>query len=209
MERPRLRPIDAFPTQVDGKPVLCLRDPQGLTDRVLFLPLAAAEILQHLDGANSILDIQAAWVRRHGDLLFREPVERLLALLDEHLLLENARFNAAQEAAERGFATAPLRPAFHAGRSYDADPARLRATLDAFFTAPEGPGPPGPPQGTGLQAVLAPHIDFARGGPTYAWAYRAVLEAADADSFIVLGTAHSALGGRFSPSLKDFATPFG
>ncbi|MGH7361227.1 MAG: AmmeMemoRadiSam system protein B, partial [Candidatus Methylomirabilales bacterium] len=146
MERPRLRPIDAFPTQVDGKPVLCLRDPQGLTDRVLFLPLAAAEILQHLDGANSILDIQAAWVRRHGDLLFREPVERLLALLDEHLLLENARFNAAQEAAERGFAAAPLRPAFHAGRSYDADPARLRATLDAFFTAPEGPGPPGPPQ---------------------------------------------------------------
>lgn len=209
MERPRLRPIDAFPTQVDGTPVLCLRDPQGLTDRVLFVPLAAAEILQHLDGAHSILDIQAAWVRRHGDLLFREQVEQLLALLDEHLLLENASSAAAREAAEREFAAAPLRPAFHAGRAYDANPTRLRATLDSFFTAPEGPGPPGPPRGTGLQAVLAPHIDFARGGPTYAWAYRAVLEAADADCFIVLGTAHSALGGRFSPSLKDFATPFG
>ncbi|MCI0370470.1 MAG: AmmeMemoRadiSam system protein B [candidate division NC10 bacterium] len=209
MERPRLRPIDAFPTHVDGKPVLCLRDPQGLTDRVLFLPLATAEILQHLDGAHSILDIQAAWVRRRGDLLFREQVEQLLALLDDHLLLENARFTAAREAAERGFAAAPLRPAFHAGRAYDADPALLRATLDGFFTAPEGPGQPGPPRGTGLQAVLAPHIDFTRGGPTYAWAYRAVLEAADADCFIVLGTAHSALGGRFSPSLKDFATPFG
>ena len=60
---------------MDGTPALCLRDPQGLTDRVLFLPLAAAEILRHLDGTNSILDVQAAWVRRHGDLLFREQVE--------------------------------------------------------------------------------------------------------------------------------------
>ncbi len=209
MERPRLRPIDAFPTQVNGTPVLCLRDPQGLTDRVLFLQLAAAEILQHLDGTHSILDIQAAWVRRHGDLLFREQVEELLALLDDHLLLENARSTAAREAAEREFAAARLRPAFHAGRAYDADPAQLRAALDGFFTSPEGPGPPGPARGTGLKAVLAPHIDFARGGPTYAWAYRALLEAADADCFIVLGTAHSPLAGRFSPSLKDFATPFG
>src|SRR3972149_6766469 len=103
MERPRLRPIDAFPPQVNGPPVLCLRAPQGLTDRVLFLPLAAAEILQHLDGTHSILDIQAAWVRRHGDLLFREQVEELLALLDDHLLLENARSTAAREAAERAF----------------------------------------------------------------------------------------------------------
>lgn len=209
MERPRLRPIDAFPTEVDGTPALCLRDPQGLTDRVLFLPLAAAEIIQHLDGAHSILDIQAAWVRRHGDLLFREQVEELLVLLDEHLLLDTPRAAAAREAAEREFGTTPLRPAFHAGRAYDADPARLRGTLDSFFTCPEGPGAPGGARGTGLQAVLAPHIDFARGGPTYAWAYRAVLEAADADAFIVLGTAHSPLGGRFSPCLKDFATPFG
>jgi hypothetical protein len=209
MERPRLRPIDAFPTEVDGTPALCLRDPQGLTDRVLFLPLAAVEILQHLDGTHSILDIQAAWVRRHGDLLFREQVEELLALLDEHLLLDTPRAAAAREAAEREFSAAPVRPAFHAGRAYDADPARLRATLDSFFTSPEGPGVPGPSRGTRLQAVLAPHIDFARGGPTYAWAYRAVVEAAEADTFIVLGTAHSPLGGRFSPGRKDFATPFG
>lgn len=209
MERPRLREVDAFPTQLDGKAALCLRDPQGFSDGVLFLPLAAAEILQHLDGTNSILDIQAAWVRRHGELLFREQVEQLLALLDEHLLLENARFAAARETVEREFVAAPVRPAFHAGRSYDADPTSLRTTLDGFFTSREGPGPPGPPRGTGLQAVLAPHIDFARGGPTYAWAYRAVLEAADADCFVVLGTAHSALSGRFSPSIKDFGTPFG
>ncbi|MBI4391016.1 MAG: AmmeMemoRadiSam system protein B [candidate division NC10 bacterium] len=209
MERPRLRQVDAIPTDLNGMPVLCLRDPVGLTDRVLFLPLVAAGILQHLDGNHTILDIQAAWVRRHGDLLFREQLEALLALLDDHLLLDNARAAAARQAAEHAFVAAPQRPAFHAGRAYDADPTPLRATLDAFFTVPDGPGPPGPPRGTGLAAVLAPHIDFARGGPTYAWAYRAVLEAAAAECFVVLGTAHSPLGGRFSPSVKDFATPFG
>jgi AmmeMemoRadiSam system protein B len=57
---------------------------------------------------------------------------------------------------------------------------------------------------------VAPHIDFHRGGPGYAWAYRALLEAEDVDCFVVLGTAHAGLDGHsFAATRKPYATPLG
>jgi AmmeMemoRadiSam system protein B len=61
-----------------------------------------------------------------------------------------------------------------------------------------------------LPGLVAPHIDFNRGGPAYAWAYRAVAEAPDADCFVILGTAHGGLDGHpFAATAKAFDTPFG
>ena len=57
---------------------------------------------------------------------------------------------------------------------------------------------------------MAPHIDFHRGGPGYAWAYRAVLEAEEVDCFLVFGTAHAGLDGHpFALTRKPYATPLG
>ena len=47
---PRLRPLEIFPTELDGRRVLCLRDPAGLTDRVAFLP-GASEVQIHIRDA--------------------------------------------------------------------------------------------------------------------------------------------------------------
>ncbi len=40
------------------------------------------------------------------------------------------------------------------------------------------------------KAIVAPHIDFHRGGPAYAWAYKSLVESAGADLYILLGTSH-------------------
>ncbi|MFQ5880999.1 MAG: hypothetical protein ACE5I9_00815 [Candidatus Methylomirabilales bacterium] len=45
-----------------------------------------------------ILDIQAEYVRRHGELLFREQVEEIIATLDQHYFLESDRFARYQKA---------------------------------------------------------------------------------------------------------------
>ena len=61
-----------------------------------------------------------------------------------------------------------------------------------------------------MDGLVAPHIDFHRGGPAYAWAYRALAEAPAADCFVLLGTAHAGLDGHaFAATAKAFETPFG
>lgn len=61
----------------------------------------------------------------------------------------------------------------------------------------------------GLRGLIAPHIDFHRGGPTYAWAYRELLEHSDADLFVILGTCHAGMTDPFAVTLKPYATPLG
>jgi hypothetical protein len=73
-EYPRLRQVEAFPVEIEGQQLLCLRDPLHVSDSVLSMGMQAAAILGLLDGRHSLLDIQAAHMRRFGSLLFREPL---------------------------------------------------------------------------------------------------------------------------------------
>ncbi len=79
---PRLRRVDAFPVEHEGRPCLALRDPAGYTDAVVVLPQPLLEIVSLFDGEHSILDIQAAVMRRHGELLPRQQLEAIADALD-------------------------------------------------------------------------------------------------------------------------------
>lgn len=207
---PRLRAVEVFPVRVDGRDLVCLRDPTGLSESVLTMPPATLEILALLDGTRTVLDIQADLMRRHGTLVPRADIERLLATLDEHLFLDTERFRAERDRVRQAFARDPVRRAFHAGRAYPAETTALTTLLDACFTHPDGPGPVGPRRAPTLRGLVAPHIDYARGGPAYAWAYREVAEASDADCYVIFGTAHAGLDGYpFAATRKAYATPFG
>lgn len=210
-EVPRLRTVDAFPMEVEGKRVVCLQDPSGLTESVLFLPPSLFEIVALFDGQNSVVDIQAAYMRRHGQLLFREKIEEIVRTLDEHLFLESPRLQEARVRLEEEFHSSPVRRAAHAGKAYAAEAGALRQQIGGFFTHADGPGEPGPPgRKRPVRAVVAPHIDFHRGGPTYAWAYRAVAEAGPADCYVVLGTCHAGMEeGTYALTLKAYDTPLG
>lgn len=96
-----------------------------------------------------------------------------------------------------------LRPATLAGVSYPADPPMLRALLDGFLARI-----PGPRSGGDARLVIAPHVDFARGGLCYAHAYREVARSR-ADLFVVFGTAHATPPCPFTLTRRDYATPLG
>lgn len=209
-EIPRLRPVDAFPVAVEGRRVVCLQDPSSLTESVLFLPPSLFEIVALFDGQNSVVDIQAAYMRRHGQLLFREKIEEIIRTLDEHLFLDSPHFQEARARLEEEFHSSPVRRAAHAGKAYAGEAEALRQQIGGLFTHADGPGEPGPPgRGRPVRAVVAPHIDFHRGGPTYAWAYRAVAEAGPADCYVVLGTCHAGMEGTYALTLKAYDTPLG
>ena len=149
-------------------------------------------------------------MRACGELVLRSQLESMIEILDAHLFLEGPRADAERARQRAAFLAAPTRPAFLAGRSYDGEPDGLAAALAGHFEAPGGPGPIGPPRDVRVHGLVAPHIDFNRGGPAYAWAYRALAEARDADCFIVVGTAHAGLDGHsFAATAKAFETPFG
>jgi len=110
------------------------------------------------------------------------------------------------------FLASPARPAAHVGGAYAGDPGELRRAMDGFFAAPAGPGavrwaPESP--GGHVRGIIAPHIDFHRGGPAYAWAYRDLAERCDADCFVILGTCHAGMRDPFALTRKDYATPLG
>lgn len=200
-----------FPVDHEGRRFIGLRDPAGYTESVLMLPVALLEIVSLFDGEHSIVDIQAAVMRQRGELVMREQLEQLVAALDEHAFLDSPRFEERRAAIEGEFLAAPVRRAAHAGGAYAAEARELRPAMDAFFLPPAGPGPIGatPSRRDPIRGLIAPHIDFHRGGPAYTWAYRELAERGDADCFVVFGTCHAGMPDPFALTRKDFDTPLG
>jgi AmmeMemoRadiSam system protein B len=207
---PRLRNVEAFPVEHEGERVVALRDPSGITPAVVLLPGPLLEIVSMFDGEHTVVDVQGVIMRKHGRLLTAEEIESVAASLDEHGFLDSPRFAERQAALEAEFRAAPTRPATHAGGAYAGDPDELRRTMDAFFTAPGGPGAVGKrANGAPVRGIIAPHIDYHRGGPAYAWAYRDVAERCDADLFVIFGTCHAGLSEPFALTRKAYDTPLG
>lgn len=210
MEKPKVRPIQAVAVRQDGEVVVQLFDPSGLSDRVAIVPPQMMFLLALLDGTHTITDIQAALTRRFGELVFSHQIQSVVDQLDDALFLDSDHFAGHVRQVTEAFRAASVREAASAGSGYPAEPAALRAHLDELFTADGGPGLPQPASAEGqMVGLVAPHIDFGRGGPSYARAYKALGDGCDAELFVVLGTAHHADDALYILTAKDFATPLG
>ena len=210
IERPRLRNLEPVPVEVKGRRVIALRDPYRIAEKMIAVPEDVFFMLTLFDGRRTVLDIQAELMRHSGELIFSDRVREIIEMLDSNYLLESDRFEARRRDVIAKFRRARLRPPSHAGGGYEASPARLRAQLDAFFLPPEGPGRPAPQPGAPpVKGIVAPHIDLLRGGHRYAWAWHALAQACDADTFITLGTAHVPVRHFFTATRKGFKTPLG
>jgi AmmeMemoRadiSam system protein B len=206
-EYPKLRQVEAFPAQ-EG--MVCLRDPEGFSDKLVFLPRDLFFTVILFDGQHSILDIQEAYTRRFGDLLFSEKIRKLIDQLDSALFLDSSRFRELKEKAVEKFKRAKIRHASHAGTAYEHEEKALREQLGSLFEAQEGPGLPGAQEPAGsLVGLIAPHIDIKRGGVCFAHSYAELARECTAETFIVLGIAHVPTKRRFVLTTKDFDTPLG
>jgi AmmeMemoRadiSam system protein B len=199
---PRLRPLEIFPTEHDGERVVCLRDPSGLAPHLAFLPPHAALVVSLCDGVRTTGDVAREFARRTGAAIAAAQIDELLAQLDDALLLDSPRFRAHRSAVVEEFRAQPVRAPAHAGASYAGGAAELRRGLDAWCPAAAGAG--SPPIG-----LIAPHIDFHRGGPVYGRAYAALRGAPAPELVIVFGTDHNGVDHPFTLTRKSYATPFG
>jgi len=210
MECPKLRNLEFFPVREGETQSVGLRDPEGISDGILFLPPNIFYLVQFLDGQHTRNQIAGEYLKRFGEILMPQWVDKFIADLDEKLFLEGERFDTAKQALLASFRAQPTRPAMFAGKSYEADPEKLKQQLDGFFRPKEGPGSsPSEHAGKALKAIVAPHVEINTAGPIYAWAYKEVREAKTPDVFVILGTARGVIETLFACTDKDFETPLG
>ena len=205
---PRLRSVEIFPLQQDGQTMVCLRDPLNIS-RTSVISIAAYFILSHLDGRHTLIDIQEAYAKRFGQLLLSQELNEFIEGLDRDYFFYNERFLNRQNEVVEDFRRLPARPPAHAGTVYQQDAGALEAQLEAYFHAPDGPGAAESHPRPTPKALVAPHIDFHRGGPWYAWAYRELMNSEGADLYVLLGTSHCGGSTPFIVTPKDFETPLG
>ena len=207
MDYPKIRAIEAFPVKEN---LICLRDPLMFSDKMLMVPHNVFFIISLLDGRHSILDIQAEYTRRYGELLFSEKVREIVTRLDDSLFLENDRFRERRANIIDAFKLSEVRKCTHAGSAFAEEPIELKKQLDGILNMqPKAFSGDGEQTNVNLKGLIAPHIDLHRGGNCYAFSYRELARVSKADIFVVLGISHAETERKYVLTKKDFQTPLG
>jgi len=210
VDKPKMRPIEATPVTDRGRQLVMLRDPQGLSEQVLTVPQPVFYLITQFDGNHTLNEIQANYTRRFGQLIFSDKIKEIVQALDNALMLDSDRFRQHREALEQEFRGLDVRPCSHGGKSYPGEAAELARLVDSFFEPPKGPGQPAPGASERpVKGLMAPHIDFLRGGPCFAHAYKELAESPAPDTVVILGIAHTFTQNHFVLTRKSFETPFG
>jgi AmmeMemoRadiSam system protein B len=213
-EYPRLRPLQIVPVRDGERELLVVTDPLGITPGQPVLGFETIAILQMLDGTTSLTDIQALLMQESKDLRVGNMVREFIAKLDEMLLLQSPRYEAALAKVQAEWHPLEVRPATLDGVCYPAEHEALEKYLDEQYAfaakqlADQGVSPVAPDALP--RALLAPHLDPRREGHIIARAYSQLgADVALPLRVVVFGTGHH-LGEDFvALTRKKFETPFG
>ncbi|MBI2901905.1 MAG: AmmeMemoRadiSam system protein B [Planctomycetes bacterium] len=211
MNLPRLRPLDVVPVEHEGKTMFRARDNEGIIEQEVVLPPVVFVVWSMLDGSVGLADLQDRIAERFkGTKIPLQDLENIVRDLDEHFLLESDRLAERRREIADAYRNAPHRPPKFAGLSYSKSPVQLSIELDGYFKGEKGAGlPDGSAAGEEVRGVIAPHIDFPRGGWCYTHAYREIAQRSRADLYLILGVAHASPPNPMVVTSKSYHTPLG
>lgn len=210
MDYPKLRPVEVFPAEADGKKLIGLRDPQRFTDKIVILPQQAFFIVSHFDGKHSCSDIKLAYTRQFSAILLQSDIDKIIADLDASHFLENENFKKHYQELVREFKQKPYREATHAGSAYPDNKHGVQSLVHELVEkTPDDGGKTPSSNGKTLKALVAPHIDYFRGGTCYGYAYKLLKQNPQHKLFIIFGTSHHGGENHFIFTKKDYDTPAG
>ncbi|MCC6546368.1 AmmeMemoRadiSam system protein B [Candidatus Sumerlaeota bacterium] len=215
IETPALRAVEMTPVQVQGQHMILVRDPAGVIEGAALLvpdPLLIY-FFQMADGQTTLGEMAQKATMNTGQIIPAGMFESMAKQLDDALLLQSEKFRAALIRKYEQFMESPTRPCKTMQANGADRLAMMKQVGDEFrrhrMSSISPPQAMDLPMGS-VNAILCPHIDYARGGEVYAWAYRALKEhGTGARTFIILGTNHRHTHNRFIGTRKNFDTPFG
>ncbi len=211
LETPAVRTVEIVPVMQHGQQLLLIQDPLGIIDGVLALvpdPVLMI-LLQTANGERTVAEIAEIARDVTGLIITADKVRNIVRELDEVSLLLSESLIEKLDERKQKYRNMPMRESI----VFNSDDRLLliKQLTDEFERHRYGKN--SPPSQLNLpsvvRAVLSPHIDYARGGETYAWAYKAIAEHTMATTFIILGTLHRPSTHFFIATDKNFRTPLG
>ncbi|MEP0844918.1 MAG: AmmeMemoRadiSam system protein B [Phycisphaerae bacterium] len=211
--RPKLRPVEAFPIEEGGRRMFVMHDPAGLASGPITASPPTVFLLLLMDGTRSLDEVQAAFAEQIGQPVPRDELENLVRQLDAAHYLAGESFEEHFRSLAAAYRAAPARTIRDLsaygidGSGRDPDPAgRLRKTLSQVLSQE---GVSVEPRRGRLTGLVAPHLDYPRGGPCYAAAYGVLAAAQRPRRIVILGTNHYGRSASVVATHKDFQTPLG
>ncbi len=206
LPKPKLRNVNVQQMMYQGEPVFLIQDSLNLTDAAIVLPQPLGPLALLCDGQHTVPEIRAALIVQYGLSLPEAAIENLLDQFDQALLLDNDNYRQAREQALRAYRQAPYRPSLMAGSSYPDQADELGHLLQSYLDEANGV-PLSPAESRG---IISPHIDYQRGGPTYAQVWASAAGAVrEAELVIIFGTDHNGSYGTLTLTAQDYASPLG
>jgi AmmeMemoRadiSam system protein B len=152
------------------------------------------------------VDIQTSMLKQYGELIEKDQIIEIVKQLDNALLLESDKYRNNQKQLEVEFKNMEIRELSHTGLSYPYETGELTSWIDGYFEEI----PDRTENANNTVGIISPHIDFSRGGKSYAKAYKELIDNNDCRTFIIFGTSHYAsVENPFILTRKNFSTPFG
>lgn len=210
LEKPKLRIVDAQPIEQDGEESIVLRDPMGISENMIVLPIPVYIIATLFDGEHSLDQIQKMVSAQFRQEIPRDLLEDIVLQLDEQFFLETKSFEERYQKVLQEFRSGSSRKAAHAGQSYSEDAMIL---YDQFSQAIEAIARKQAPQRDAskeaVKVLVAPHIDIHRGEECFALSYRELVDEEPADLYIIFGTAHHSKSSLITLTRHGYDTPLG
>ncbi len=211
---PSLRLLDFIPVQDNGREYYLLRDPAGISDKILAIAVEVAPILQYFDGNHTAMSIVDEIQSKAGVRVPIERIEQMADMLEDAYFLQSKHFQSHFSKLISEFRASDVRKPSLAGSGYPEDTTKLKKLLDQFLSVQEPDDfekeelTPGPVKG-----IIAPHIDYNRGGATYGRVFREWKKKLPANGttplIVILGVAHNGTANRIVLTNKTFTTPLG
>jgi len=160
-----------------------------------------------MDGSRDISTLRIGFELRTGTPLSTTNLETLVSTLDTAMLLENDRFAQAHASVISEFRSSQFRSPILSGTCYPTEAAESNTYLQQFLDQAQNDTFS---HINNVRGLISPHIDFPRGGPTYASVWGCTATAAkEVELFVILGTDHAAGSAEITLTRQNYATPWG
>lgn len=200
-DRPRLRPYLAASPDPARPGIHVLHDQVRVSDTQLSIGPIDLEILKRMGGKSSLREIHQQIQQELGQKLIL-PLPRILRFVEE---LENALF--LDSPAYHSVIQAPVRKPSCIG-CYEGQPKAFKEQMGELFTRFGPPEKLEEAKDHKLSGLIVPHMDYARGGATYAHAFHHLMGQTNAKLFVILATSHYS-GHPVNLTRKHFQSPLG
>lgn len=194
----------------EGEPIVILTDMLGLSDESFVISPAVLMVAALFDGTRDAAAVHAELVKNQIPLK-EEDVRTVARELKEAGLLETDEAQERRRRLFEEFRAGSVRKFHSKLRGLPESALDLGVLLSRFYKHEDGPGAPyeGEPLGPPPLGIVAPHIDFFRGGPHYAWAYNELAKRQPPDVIVSLGVAHISPRSPWVMTRKAYQTPYG